>query len=709
MRMASSVAACMLVTALSVAAAWAGEFNPVAHGPAAADDSSLGIIVKLRPQSGSLAAQKIASSADRTSGLSKRTGLGMQFKREISTSLLALSVTPGAQTLAQSLERLRSDPEVEYAVPDHRRYPHATNPDDPLFAGQWYLKFTEVSATDAIDAWDHEQGSTGVVIAVLDTGVLYDHPDLGRGDKGGKLLPGYDFVTGILQANDGDGRDADPSDPGDWINDADKTHAEFTNCDVSGSSWHGTRVAGMLGALTNNSAGVAGLDWNSFLLPVRVLGKCGGIDSDIMAGMRWAAGLHVAGVPDNPTPARILNLSLGADGACEASYQDVIQELTAHKVLVVISAGNDGTVVASPGNCPGVAAIAAIRQAGSKVGFSNLGPAVTIAAPGGNCVNPSGGACLFSLDTTSNSGTTGPGTNIFTDQFNSNLGTSFSAPIVSGVAALMLSRNNNLSTSQLLARLREGARQFPGAVADAPGILVCHVPTSNQDHQLQQCLCTTDTCGAGMVDAANSVEAADRPIAAISVTATVRAGQNVRLNGTGSAAACGRTVASYAWTVISPTTNPPSVTGANTSMASVIAPSAGSQITIRLTVTDDQNHIDTADVLIGSTQAASTAPASAGSTPCATPVTSGPTPVIVPPPPPPPPTPAPTPAPTQSSGHHGGGGSFELVSLSLLGLLVWGRRMTLRNARVTRYISKEPALYLRRTPLTDQGLSKNYN
>ena len=203
---------------------------------------------------------------------------------------------------AEALQRLRADPEVEYAVLDQRRYPHATNPNDPLFAGQWYLKSTEVSAVNAIDAWDHGQGSTGVVIAVLDTGVLYDHPDLGRGDNGGKLLPGFDFVSGTAQANDGDGRDADPSDPGDWINDTDKTNAAFTGCDVSGSSWHGTRVAGMIGALTNNAAGVAGLDWNSFLLPVRVLGKCGGIDSDILAGMRWAAGLHVDGVPDNPDP-----------------------------------------------------------------------------------------------------------------------------------------------------------------------------------------------------------------------------------------------------------------------------------------------------------------------------------------------------------------------------------------------------------------------
>ncbi len=161
-------------------------------------------------------------------------------------------------------------------------------------------------------------GSTGVVIAVLDTGVLYDHPDLGRGDRGGKLLPGFDFVSASHMTNDGDGRDANPSDPGDWVDSSDKTNPLFTNCDIAGSSWHGTRVAGMIGALTNNSAGVAGLDWNSFILPVRVLGKCGGIDSDILAGMRWAAGLHVAGVPDNPTPARILNLSLGSDGACEA-------------------------------------------------------------------------------------------------------------------------------------------------------------------------------------------------------------------------------------------------------------------------------------------------------------------------------------------------------------------------------------------------------
>jgi serine protease len=677
----SRLAALLFVAALSAASVvTAAEFNPVAVSPRTApDETGLGLIVKLRAASSAAVSQKLGSGGDRGAALAKRTGVPMEVRREISAAMMSMELI-GPQETLQALERLRADPEVEYAVPDHQRFPHDTTPNDALFGGQWYLKSTEVSAVNAIGAWDEEQGSKGVVVAVLDTGVLYDHPDLGRGDQGGKLLPGYDFVSGIAQANDGDGRDADPSDPGDWINDSDKTNVAFTNCKVSGSSWHGTRVAGMIGALTNNSSGVAGLDWNSFVLPVRVLGKCGGIDSDILAGMRWAAGLHVAGVPDNPTPARILNMSLGAKSACEPSYRDVIQELTALKVLVVISAGNDGTVVASPGNCPGVAAIAAIRHAGSKVGFSNLGPEVTIAAPGGNCVNTTGGPCLFSLDTTTNSGTTVPGTNTFTDQTNSNLGTSFSAPIVSGTAALMLSRNNNLSTDQMLARLREGAREFPVAVADAPGILVCHVPANDQDLQLEQCLCTTDTCGAGMVNAANSVAAADRPIAALSLLTDVNPGQTVSLSAAGSAAACGRTVSGYAWTVTAPTSNPPAIIGANTATASVIAPSTGT-VTLHLTVTDDLGLTDSTDVVVSPTSTSTTAPVSAGSTPCAAAVTSGPTPQPVSTPPPSP-TPSPTPNPTTTtSSHHGGGGSFELLTLTLLGVFAWRRCRPPRRTR----------------------------
>jgi serine protease len=434
----------------------------------------------------------------------------------------------------------------------------------------------------------------------------------------------------------------------------------------------------MIGALSNNSTGITGMSWNSFILPVRVLGKCGGVDSDILAGMRWAAGLHVNGVTDNPTPARILNLSLGGDSVCEPSYLDVIRELTSLKVLVVVAAGNDGTVVASPGNCPGVAGVAAIRHAGSKVGFSNLGPQVTIAAPGGNCVNVNGGPCLFSLDTTSNSGTTVPGNHIFTDQANSNLGTSFSTPIVSGIAALMVSRNNNLSTAQLIARLREGARPFPTTVADAPTIQTCHVPVSEQDFQLEQCLCTTSTCGAGMADATNSVIAAERPIAAVSLPGNVAPGQSVSLNAGGSAGACGRTISGYAWSVVSPTNNPPVITGADTPTASVAAPFSGS-ITVRVTVTDDQGHSDSADVQIAPSSSTSTAPASAGSTPCPT----GTAPPAPTPPPAPPPSPPSSPV---GNGGGGGGGSFELLGLTLLGVVWLLRARRERRALFSRCI-----------------------
>ena len=659
------------------------EHNPVTREPARVAVSvaaSTPVIVKLRSGSAVERGTVAKQTHDQLNAIiASRTGLKLTLRREISDSLISTTVDLAHTTEAAALERLRDDPAVEFAVPDRIRHAHAT-PNDPGFAGQWYLRAAEASAVNATVAWDRELGGTGIVVAVLDTGVIYDHPDLGRGDLGGRLLPGFDFVSSSLRGNDGDGRDVDPSDPGDWINDADKADPTFTNCDVTGSSWHGTRVAGMIGSLTNNAVGVSGLSWNSFILPVRVLGKCGGSDSDILAGMRWAAGLTTPGAPPNPTPARVLNLSLGSTSACEQSYRTVIDELRARKVLVVISAGNEGTVVSSPANCPGVASVAALRHAGSKVGFSNLGPEVTIGAPGGNCVNINGGPCLFSLDTTSNAGTQGTGAHIYTDQINSNLGTSFSAPIVSGIAALMLSRNANLSTDQLLARLREGARPFPTTIADDPTIQACHVPANSQDVQLAQCLCTNTTCGAGMVNAANSVEAADRPVAAVLLPVSVSAGQTVSLDASGSAAACGRTVSSHAWSVIAPVANPPAVSGANGANASVSAPGSGS-ITLRLTVTDDVGRADTADVVITSSSASTAAPATAGTGPCATPVVSGATPG----------SPAPPPPSSSSSsggasggtssggGGGGGGGSLEWGTAMLLGVLAvsTGRRRRL--------------------------------
>jgi serine protease len=514
----------------------------------------------------------------------------------------------------EQLVRILADDSVEYATLDRRRYPHAV-PNDPLYAGstgQWYLQTnaTNLAAINAEQAWDTTTGSSSVVIAVIDTGVRYDHPDLGAIAQGGRLLPGYDFISDSRMSNDGDARDADASDSGDFLTQADKdaNSTFFQNCDVGNSSWHGTRVAGIIGARTNNAEGIAGATWSPSILPVRVLGKCGGFDSDIIAGMLWAAGIHVNGVPDNPFPAQIENMSLGATGVCGQAYSDAIAAVAARGAVVVVSAGNEGGPVDEPANCPGAVGVAGLRHIGTKVGFSSLGNEVALSAPGGNCVNVNGGPCLFPINTTTNLGATTPGANGYSDQLNPSVGTSFSAPIVSGIAGLMLSVNGHLGAAQLRSRLREGAvKPFP--VSSDPTIPMCHVPTSAADVQASECSCTTGTCGAGIANAPGAVLAALRPIAVVVPPTTVSPGQSVTLPAGTSTAATGHTIASYAWTGSIAVTPPDQATGV------LLAPTSGSA-QVCVTVTDDAGRQDTAEVLLTPTSA--TMASIAGNTnPCA--------------------------------------------------------------------------------------------
>jgi serine protease len=469
-----------------------------------------------------------------------------------------------------------------------------------------------------VTAWDTTTGSTGLVIADLDTGVRFEHPDLQWAGSGGRLLPGYTFVSDTFVANDGDARDADASDPGDWVVQADLSKPECNGGTTANSSWHGTRVSGILGAVSNNGVGIAGMTWSAWLLPVRVLGKCGGTDLDIIAGMLWAAGIPVSGAPDNPYPARIENMSLGATGSCPRIYIDTISQLAAKGVLVVVSAGNEGGPVDSPANCPGAAGVAGLRHAGTKVGYSSLGPEVAVSSPAGNCVNTTGGPCLYPITTTFNQGTTAPGASGYTDQVNTpNLGTSFSAPIVSGVAGLMLSVNGNLNSSQLIARLKEGSLPFPQTSTSVPTPPMCHVPTGPSDLQTSECICTLNgqTCGAGMASASGALNAALRPIAAVKLPASVSAGMNVTLDASGSGAACKHTVASYQWASSDPAGHP--VNPAAGSSTTVIAPASGT-FSVTLTVTDDAGKVDQATVTVSSTAATSSAPATAGTTACLT-------------------------------------------------------------------------------------------
>ena len=548
--------------------------------------------------------------------------------------------------------RLSAESDIEYAVPDERKYLVAT-PNDPFYAGraydsaiapvsggplvgQWYLRppgatgtsaNTAPSSINAELAWDVTTGSATIVIADIDTGLRFDHPDL----QGGNVIAGYDMVSAnsdgsFASANDGDGRDPDASDPGDWVTQAESTGSgPLHGCTVTDSSWHGTQTAGLMGASTNNAAGMASIGFgNVKIMPVRVLGKCGGFDSDIIAGMLWAAGVFKpAGVQFAvPTPAKVLNLSLGGSGACSAAYQDAINQVVASGAVVVVAAGNGdgksvGTAVSTPANCTGVIAVSALRSAGDKVGFSNLGPEVSISAPGGNCVSTAAGQpCLYPIMTTSNSGTTTPvvgaagGT--YTDSFNRSIGTSFSTPLVAGTAALMLSVRPTLTPQQLLAELRASARPFPATGGSAVGQTSCVAPSVANASEQGECYCVVGLCGAGMLDTHAAVLAALGLQAVITnTTAVPTAGMPVVLAST-STAGNGGSISSYHWTITSAgTTGVVIVTGQDTGTLTLLPATSGAFV-VSLQLTDAVGNTSTVNSTVVVAAAATTGSSSGG-------------------------------------------------------------------------------------------------
>jgi serine protease len=530
-------------------AAAAAERAPAPRASLAALDNE--VIVRFKPDASLTRRHALAARAEaltvrqvlaqRAHGLGLRVGRALEAGDAVgSRTQVVRAVGVDAATLAAAL---RADPDVESAEPNGRRRISAA-PNDPLYAaaapgvrpngpdaGQWYLRAPTAELKSSIDieaAWAVTRGRSSVVVAVLDTGVRFDHPDLGRAASGGsgRLLAGYDFVADRVVANDGNGRDSDPSDPGDWTTEAENSApgGTFYQCDPEGlglavptpSSWHGTATASLVGAATNNNIGMAGAAPGIRVLPVRVLGKCFGRDSDIQAGMRWAAGIPVDGVPDNPSPAKVLNLSLGGGGACTANYQRVVDEVLATGAVIVAAAGNsDGQGVGAPGNCRGVISVLALRHVGTKVGFSDLGPEITIAAPGGNCVlEGANDPCLYPIVAATNDGEQRPGGSGWTDSYDITVGTSFSSPLVAGTVGLMFSAAPRLTPGQIRTALRTSARPFPTRGADNGSdptpVPMCRAPDGSS--QLQ-CYCNTSVCGAGMLDAGAAVAAAKQPVA----------------------------------------------------------------------------------------------------------------------------------------------------------------------------------------------------
>lgn len=405
--------------------------------------------------------------------LSQAAGIQLSYLRPMSggAEVLRLTERLPSEQISSITRSLMTLPEIEYAEPDTIMQPMRV-PDDPHYVEQWHY-FAPSPGNYGINApaaWDITTGATNIVAAVIDTGITT------HAEFGGRTVPGYDFITDALVANDGNGRDNDPRDPGDWISLAD-TMGYFSDCSVRNSSWHGTHTAGTIGAASNNHQGVAGVDWNAKILPVRVLGKCGGYTSDVIDGMRWAAGLAVPGTPNNLNAARVINLSLGSSANCSASYQNAINAINAAGSTVVVSAGNSNSNASgfSPANCNGVITVAATNRDGSRADYSNYGTTVEISAPGG--------AQFFANDpngilSTFNTGLQDP----MADTYTYYAGTSMAAPHVTGVVSLLYGLNPGLLPNQILQILQDTATNFPFSST-----------------------CNTSICGSGIVNAGAAV------------------------------------------------------------------------------------------------------------------------------------------------------------------------------------------------------------
>jgi serine protease len=404
-------------------------------------------------------------AAERLNQLNSRTGMNLSHGRSITsnTGVYILPEWVPEDVAANIAMRLSDDSSVEYAEPDRLRRPLFV-PNDTFYHQQWYL-FEDAGGMRLPDAWDRERGVANIVIALLDSGIL-NHNDLAPA----RLVPGYDFISDPEIANDGNGRDADPADPGDWVA-AGECEADGS---ASPSSWHGTQITGTVGAATDNAAGIAGVTHGTRLLMLRVLGKCGGFTSDIVDAMRWAAGISIPGVPDNANPARVINLSFGGEGKCTRLEQNAIDDVNARGSVVMVAAGNGAGDIDkySPASCSGVITVAATTREGGLTSYTNTGAGIDVSAPGGDLRN--------GLLVISNNGDTLP----VADDFLLVAGTSYAAAQVSGITALMLSVNEDLNPLQVRNILVGSARPF----ADAS--------------------CNPLICGSGIVDASAAVQQA---------------------------------------------------------------------------------------------------------------------------------------------------------------------------------------------------------
>jgi len=436
------------------------------------------LIVKLRVPK-TQTTQTVPLHSAQMQKMTAMAGISLNYLRPMSDHAYVLKL-PYKMTLTQAnffAAALNKDVSIAYAVPDIRVQPMKI-PNDPLYVKQWHYKASIKHGMNLPGAWNITTGAATTITAVIDTGIL-PHADLDPT----RIVPGYDFIADLATANDGDGRDPDPTDPGDGI--------PF----VSNSSWHGTHVAGTIGAWTNNGTGVAGIDWAGKILPLRVLGISGGWTSDVVDAIAWAAGGMVPGVPVNANPAHVINMSLGGAGACGPVWQSAIDAAVAKGTTVIVSAGNTASDAAffTPASCKNVITVAAHNNMSAMSFYSNFGTMVEIMAPGGEqFFNNDPGGVLSTLD----SGTT---TALGDNSYRFYQGTSMAAPHIAGLAALMHAVNPALTPTLISTAIQNSARPF------IPGSL---------------CALNPGHCGAGIADAKAAILTVNPPFAPSTQIAT---------------------------------------------------------------------------------------------------------------------------------------------------------------------------------------------
>jgi subtilisin family serine protease len=472
------------------------------------------VIVKLRPAAvapGSSAQQVLARERERPNkavraSLSGRAGLALSWVRALADGSHVftadeLAANPSAETIAG---RLRAAPEVSRAEADRPVIPQSI-PTDPYWSHLWALSAPLIGSygADFESAWQIQQGTSGAIVAVIDTGIL-PHPDMVGpqgiwvADTSALADEGYDFISdcrirATCSASTASSLAAVEPQPqaldrGDWISNADRATSFFSQCSRVPSSWHGTHTSGTVAALANDE-GIVGGAYGAKIVPVRVLGKCGGYLSDVAEAIRWAAGVHPT--ISNRAPARIINLSLGATGTCDATMQSAIDAATAAGALVVVAAGNEADDASKSmlPSCSNVIAVAATTKAGELAYYSNYSSShITLSAPGGD-MRTTASAGILSL---SNTGTTTHDAAGWAYQFAQ--GSSMAAPHVSAAAALMLSRNSTLSPARLKTLLTA-----PSSVTPFPSSSRC---------------ATEGVCGVGLLNAQRAVSNSLSPLRA---------------------------------------------------------------------------------------------------------------------------------------------------------------------------------------------------